>query len=76
MTGPADRASVGGVEVGSQLTRPGRRRCDDQGVSVTDLSLPPFGRLAWIDVVLLGWFVLSLVSVAYGPTTPQRGTAR
>ncbi|MBI2778107.1 MAG: DUF4396 domain-containing protein [Chloroflexi bacterium] len=32
---------------------------------MTDLVLPPFGRLAWIDVVLLGWFALTLVSVAY-----------
>ena len=32
---------------------------------MTDLLLPPFGRLAWIDVVLLGWFTLTLVSVAY-----------
>jgi hypothetical protein len=32
---------------------------------VTDLSLPPFGRLAWVDVVLLVWFALTLVSVVY-----------
>jgi hypothetical protein len=32
---------------------------------VTDLSLSPFGRLAWIDVVLLVWFAATLVSVAY-----------
>jgi hypothetical protein len=32
---------------------------------VTDLSLPLFGRLAWIDVVLVVWFALTLVSVAY-----------
>lgn len=28
-------------------------------------SIPVFGALAWIDVVLLGWFALMLVSVAY-----------
>jgi hypothetical protein len=32
---------------------------------MTDLSLPPFGPLAWIDVVLLVWFALTLVSVIY-----------
>jgi hypothetical protein len=32
---------------------------------VTDLSLPLFGRLAWIDVALVVWFALTLVSVAY-----------
>jgi hypothetical protein len=32
---------------------------------MTDLSLPPFGRLAWIDVVLLGWFALTILSAAY-----------
>lgn len=32
---------------------------------MTHLSLPPFGRLAWIDVVLLVWFTLTLVSVSY-----------
>jgi len=32
---------------------------------MTDLSLPPFGRLAWIDVVLLVWFALNLTSVVY-----------
>lgn len=32
---------------------------------MTDLSLPPFGRLAWIDVVLLVWFTLTFISVAY-----------
>jgi hypothetical protein len=32
---------------------------------MTDLSLPPFERLAWIDVVLLAWFALTAVSVAY-----------
>ncbi len=28
-------------------------------------SVPIFGPLAWIDVVLLGWFALTVVSVAY-----------
>jgi hypothetical protein len=32
---------------------------------MTDLSFPPFGRLAWIDVVLLVWFAATLVSVIY-----------
>lgn len=32
---------------------------------MTDLEAPVFGPLAWIDVVLLGWFALTLVSVAY-----------
>jgi hypothetical protein len=32
---------------------------------VTDISVPIFGRLAWIDVVLLVWFSLTLISVAY-----------
>jgi hypothetical protein len=32
---------------------------------VTELFLPPFGRLAWIDVVLLVWFALTAASVAY-----------
>lgn len=32
---------------------------------MTDLSVPVFGALAWIDVVLLVWFVATLVSVAY-----------
>ena len=32
---------------------------------MTDLALPPFGRLAWIDVVLLAWFALTALSVAY-----------
>lgn len=32
---------------------------------MTDLILPPFGQLAWIDVVLLGWFALTALSVAY-----------
>jgi hypothetical protein len=32
---------------------------------LTDLTLPVLGPLAWIDVVLLGWFGLTLASVAY-----------
>jgi manganese oxidase len=32
---------------------------------VTDFSLPLLGPLAWIDVALIGWFVLAAVSVVY-----------
>lgn len=32
---------------------------------MTPYALPLLGRLAWIDVVLLGWFALTAVSVAY-----------
>jgi len=32
---------------------------------MTDLFLPPLGRLPWIDVVLLAWFGLTALSVAY-----------
>ena len=32
---------------------------------MTDLFLPLFGRLAWIDTVLLVWFALTTASVAY-----------
>jgi hypothetical protein len=32
---------------------------------VTDLSLPLLGQLAWIDVVLVVWFALTGLSVAY-----------
>lgn len=32
---------------------------------MTDISIPIFGRLAWIDVVLLFWFALTFVSVVY-----------
>lgn len=32
---------------------------------MTELTLWPFGRLAWIDVVLLVWFALTALSVAY-----------
>jgi hypothetical protein len=32
---------------------------------MTNLSLPPFGPLAWIDIVLLVWFSLTLLSVIY-----------
>lgn len=32
---------------------------------MTDLALPGLGPLAWIDVVLIGWFALTALSVAY-----------
>jgi hypothetical protein len=32
---------------------------------MSPFSLPVLGRLPWIDVVLLGWFTLTLVSVIY-----------
>ena len=32
---------------------------------MTDIALPILGPLAWIDVVLLGWFVLTALSVEY-----------
>lgn len=32
---------------------------------MTDFTLPGLGPLAWIDVVLLGWFTLTIVSVTY-----------
>lgn len=32
---------------------------------MTDIVLPGLGPLAWIDVVLIGWFVLTAASVAY-----------
>ena len=32
---------------------------------MTDFTVPIFGPLAWIDVVLLGWFALTILSVAY-----------
>ena len=32
---------------------------------MTPYALPLLGRLAWIDVILLGWFALTAVSVAY-----------
>lgn len=32
---------------------------------MTELSLPPFGRLAWIDVVLVVWFAITFISVVY-----------
>lgn len=32
---------------------------------MTELFLPPFGRLAWIDLILIGWFSLTALSVAY-----------
>jgi len=33
--------------------------------TVTDAALPILGPLAWIDVVLIGWFALTAASVAY-----------
>jgi hypothetical protein len=33
--------------------------------SMTDIIIPIFGPLAWIDVILLVWFALTLGSVAY-----------
>ena len=32
---------------------------------MSDYSLPLFGPLAWVDLVILGWFVLVALSVAY-----------
>ena len=32
---------------------------------MTDIRIGPFGPLAWVDVVLLFWFTLTVVSVAY-----------
>ncbi len=32
---------------------------------MSPFSLPGFGPLPWIDVVLIGWFVLTAVSVVY-----------
>jgi hypothetical protein len=32
---------------------------------MTNLYLPFFGQLAWIDLVLLGWFILTAISVIY-----------
>ena len=32
---------------------------------MTDISLPVFGQLAWIDVVLVVWFTATVASVAY-----------
>lgn len=32
---------------------------------MTDLSLPLLGPLAWIDAILLVWFTLTALSVAY-----------
>jgi hypothetical protein len=34
-------------------------------IAMTSLTLPLLGPLAWIDGVLLGWFLLTAVSVAY-----------
>ena len=33
--------------------------------TVSPYSLPLFGRLAWIDVILLGWFALVALSVIF-----------
>src|SRR6266536_225416 len=35
------------------------------GCGVTEWTVPVLGPLAWIDAVLLGWFALTVVSVAY-----------
>jgi len=32
---------------------------------MTNFSLPVLGPLAWIDVVLLGWFALTALSLEY-----------
>ena len=32
---------------------------------MTDISFPVLGPLAWIDVILLGWFALTLASAIY-----------
>ena len=32
---------------------------------MTNLALPGLGPLAWIDVVLLGWFVAGRLSTVY-----------
>ena len=32
---------------------------------MTNFSLPILGPLAWIDVILLGWFALTIASVSY-----------
>ena len=32
---------------------------------MTNLSIPIFGPLAWIDVILLIWFALTVLSVIY-----------
>jgi hypothetical protein len=32
---------------------------------VTNITLPILGPLAWIDVILLGWFALTAGSVVY-----------
>lgn len=34
-------------------------------MAVTELSLPVLGRLAWVDVVALGWLMAALASAAY-----------
>jgi hypothetical protein len=42
---------------------PTRRVAEESAVS--PYSVPVFDRLAWIDVVLLGWFALTAASVAW-----------
>ncbi|CAN5215982.1 hypothetical protein BH24CHL7_BH24CHL7_17180 [soil metagenome] len=32
---------------------------------MTDIRFGPFGPFPWIDLVLLGWFALVAISVAY-----------
>lgn len=32
---------------------------------MTEIYLPIFGQLAWIDVILLAWFILTFISVIY-----------
>jgi len=32
---------------------------------VSPYALPVLGRLAWIDIILLGWFLLVLISVVF-----------
>jgi hypothetical protein len=41
------------------------RNCFQKSAPMTDLTLPLLGPLAWIDVILLGWFTLTAFSVAY-----------
>ena len=46
------------------------------GDRITGLTLAPFGRLAWIDVVLLVWFGLTALSVAYVAWDAAKTTRR
>ena len=32
---------------------------------MTDIRIGPFGLFPWIDLILLGWFALTALSVAY-----------